>query len=67
MVFLWAVPPALLILGAAAICVLAVRAGTLRAAVRDELEQFSDVRVAVARVQAEAQVARSRLSSLDDR
>lgn len=64
---LWAIPPAIVLLGACLACVLARQAGALLSDLRDELDRLGEVQAAVVRVRAETGRARSGLDELDRR
>ena len=64
MTMLWAIPPAVLLLGAIALCVLARQAGGVMTEVRGSLDRMSEVHLAVARVHHEAAATRARLGDL---
>lgn len=66
MAILWAVPPAVLLLGALLVLWVARQAGGLLLEVREELDQLSEVHLAVARVHRETAVTRHRLRRLQD-
>lgn len=59
MAFLWALPPAVVVIGALAICMLARKAGELSDALKASLDQLSEVQLAVARVHDEAAQTRA--------
>lgn len=66
MAMLWAVPPAVLLVGALLLLWVGRQAGGLLLEVREELDQLSEVHLAVARVHRETAVTRRRLQHLQD-